>query len=528
VSLRPGTFVSFVAHDLRLGARGFAGMFGALPARRVAAILVAAMVGLHLVAWPAALWFGGHESGADGDKFLTAAMRSGVFFALPWVVASAMTAVTRMLYQRGDLDLLFASPIFPRDALAARLFAQAIEAVASVGLLLLPLADACALQGRPHWLALYPALFACGLFGAGLGLMLALALFFAVGPRRARAISQIGATLVGASAVLGAQIVAMLPNSARTSLFDALAFNSGGDALRRLATLPERAAGGEPAALVGWMALALAMFVAAILVFGGGFARAALQSAGAPSSPGRARTGTRFRARLGPTLRLKEHRLLWRDPWLLSQIMLQVLYTLPVGGILWRNGGATGTAGIAFAPTLVVIAGQLAGSLAWIALSAEDAPEFLATAPVTRGEIERGKLAAIALPVAAIMTPPLFALAFVSAWDAFCALGCGVGASLSAALLMLWRQKPARRGLVLRRHSQSKLVALLEHWLSLLWAVATGVAVFGSAAFAVPIALVGLTLWLIRPAAPLGDPRSALAINANASPARADIEVRAG
>ena len=147
-------------------------------------------------------------------------------------------------------------------------------------------------------------------------------------------------------------------------------------------------------------------------------------------------------------------------------MMLQVLYTLPVGIMLWRNGGATGTAGVAFGPTLVVIAGQLAGSLAWIALSAEDAPDFLATAPVTRGEIERGKLAAIALPVAAIMTPPLVALAFASPWGAFCALGCGIGASLSAALLMLWRQAPARRGLVLRRHSQSKLVALVEHWLS--------------------------------------------------------------
>ena len=81
---------------------------------------------------------------------------------------------------------------------------------------------------------------------------------------------------------------------------------------------------------------------------------------------------------------------------------------------------------------------------------------------------------------------------------------------------------------MLRRHSQSKLVALLEHWLSLLWAVATGVAVFASAAFAVPIVLVGVTLWLIRPAAPPGDPQSALAINANASPTRADIEVRVG
>lgn len=511
MNLRTGTFVSLVAHGARLGVRGFAGMFGALPARRVLGLLVAAFVGLHLVAWPVALWFGSLENGADGRQFITAAMRSGVVFVLPWIVASTMTAVTRMLYQRSDFDLLFASPAPPREVLAARLLAQAIEAIGSVGLLLLPLADACALQGRPHWLALYPALLASGLFGAGLGLMLALGLFFAVGPRRARLVSQLGATLVGASAVLSAQVVAMLPNSARARLFEALASNSGVDLLNRLATLPERAAEGDPSALMGWTALALAVFVTAVFIFGDGFVLAALQSGGAPSAPGRVRTATRFRARLGPSLRLKERRLLWRDPWLLSQMLLQVLYTLPIGIILWRNGGATGSAGIAFGPTLVVIAGQLAGSLAWIALSAEDAPDFLATAPVTRGEIERGKLAAIALPVAVIMTPPLIALAFASTWGAFCALGCGIGASVSAALLMLWRQAPAKRGLVLRRHSQSKLVALVEHWLSMLWAIATGVAVFGSVGFVVPIALVGLTLWLIRPAAP-GGRRTALAL----------------
>ena len=55
---------------------------------------------------------------------------------------------------------------------------------------------------------------------------------------------------------------------------------------------------------------------------------------------------------------------------------------------------------------------------------------------------------------------------------------------------MLWRQAPARRGMVLRRHSASKLVALGEHWLSLLWALATGVAALGSATFLIPVALV--------------------------------------
>ena len=65
---------------------------------------------------------------------------------------------------------------------------------------------------------------------------------------------------------------------------------------------------------------------------------------------------------------------------------------------------------------------------------------------------------------------------------------------------MLWRQAPARRGLVLRRHSQSKLVALAEHWLSLCWAAATGMAALGYVEAAAPFALAVLTLWLARPA----------------------------
>jgi ABC-2 type transport system permease protein len=494
---------------MKLGAREFLAVFGAMPPRRIGLILVAVAVALHALAWPIALWLGSRENGPDGTNFQAFAMRIGAGFVLPWAVASPMTSIARQLYQRGDWDLLFASPVAARDALAARLVTQAIEAVASVGLLLLPLANASALQGRVHWLAVYPALAAAGLFGAGLGLTLALALFFAVGPRRARVVSQVGATLVGASAVLGAQFVAMLPEAARERLFAAMDAPGGGSF--RLLTLPARAAAGEPGALAGWIALALAMFGAAVWIFGAPFARAALQSAGAPSAPGRSRASTQFRATLGPTLRLKEHRLLWRDPWLLSQMMLQVLYTLPIGLMLWRNGGPTGAAGVAFGPTIAVIAGQLTGSLAWIALSAEDAPDFVATAPATRGDVERGKLAAVAPPVAMVMTPALMALAWAAPWGALCAALGAIGAGGSAGLLMLWRQAPARRGMVLRRHSQSKLVALAEHWLSMLWAMATGIAAFGSWTFVAPIALAALTLWAVRPRGKAGR----LTLNAN-------------
>ena len=72
-----------------------------------------------------------------------------------------------------------------------------------------------------------------------------------------------------------------------------------------------------------------------------------------------------------------------------------------------------------------------------------------------------------------------------------CALLFGAGAIASSALVNLWRQAPSRRGLVLRRHSQSKLVGLMEHLVSILWAVA---AVIGSWAVLVPLAAVAAVL----------------------------------
>jgi ABC-2 type transport system permease protein len=380
--------------------------------------------------------------------------------------------------------------------LAARALSIAVGAVASVGLLLAPLADVAALRGHPHWLALYPALLAAGLMGTGLGIVVAMGLFLAAGPRRARLFGQIAATAVGASAVLGAQVVAMLPEGMRASILAAFAApaNSAG-----LFWTPVRAAAGDPQAILVWIAFGAVVFALACVLFGERFARAAIASAGAPAHAGVAARGTsRFGASASSVLRIKERRVIWRDPWLMSQLILQAAYTTPLAVILWRGGGPTGTVGVAFTPALVVIAAQLAGALSWIAFSAEDAPDFLATAPVSRAVVERAKIAAIGQPIALILSLPLAALAFASLWAGFCALLFGAGAIASAALVNLWRQAPSRRGLVLRRHSQSKLVGMMEHLVSILWAVATTTAVIGSWATLVPLAAVAAVLALNR------------------------------
>jgi ABC-2 type transport system permease protein len=88
-----------------------------------------------------------------------------------------------------------------------------------------------------------------------------------------------------------------------------------------------------------------------------------------------------------------------------------------------------------------------------------------------------------------------------SPWSALLAALFALGAGVSTALLNLWRQAPARRTMVLRRHSQSKLVGLIEHLLSILWAVGAVIAIIGSWTAIVPLAMASAVLWLNRPRA---------------------------
>ena len=46
-------------------------------------------------------------------------------------------------------------------------------------------------------------------------------------------------------------------------------------------------------------------------------------------------------------------------------------------------------------PVLVMAAGQLAGGLAWLAISGEDAPDLVATAPIPASFIIRAKIEAV-------------------------------------------------------------------------------------------------------------------------------------
>ena len=128
------------------------------------------------------------------------------------------------------------------------------------------------------------------------------------------------------------------------------------------------------------------------------------------------------------------------------------------------------------AGAVTFMAGQVAGSLAWITISAEDAPELLAVAPVDGAVMRRAKLTATMIPVAVLLAAPLGALLWLTPWIGVCATTGAIASAASAGLVNLWFEKPAPRKAFRNRRGGSILGAVAEMLLGLGWGVTAGMA----------------------------------------------------
>ena len=62
-------------------------------------------------------------------------------------------------------------------------------------------------------------------------------------------------------------------------------------------------------------------------------------------------------------------------------------------------------------PVIVMAAGQLAGGLAWLTISGEDAADLVATAPLPPSRVIRAKIEVVLIAIAVIFAPLVLALA---------------------------------------------------------------------------------------------------------------------
>jgi ABC-2 type transport system permease protein len=430
---------------------------------------------------------------------------TGAVFAILFslMLSQALMLITESLYQRGDLDLLLSSPIPLWRVLLVRMSAIAIN----VGLLYLILIGAVfvwlPLFGGWAWMSFAPAILMLSLFSTAIGLVLARAMFALIGPKNTRIAAQILGSLIGAAFFIATQVPRLTEDETRAQAMRE-AFERAipilGDPTSPL-SLPARAAFGIGFDFWIWALVSLGAFLAAVWWYASRFARDAAAISGLGARRKRAARAARgMRAGLNAALVFKEWRLLRRDPLLLSQILLPLLYFTPLFAVFGARLGEEGFDRIAaagFSSAFVLLVTSFAASLAWLTVSAEDAPELIASAPVSRDRIDNAKAIAAAAPSVLLLAPPVIgACIVVSPMAGLWLLLGGAAAILSACLIAIWHQTPGSRKQFRRRTRGSLALNLGRSFLALGWIGATGLAVAGWPLAAIVPALISLGLLL--------------------------------
>ncbi|MFZ0607856.1 MAG: permease [Xanthobacteraceae bacterium] len=501
---QPGTAIWFAQHEWRLSWRDWVGMMsGGKPKRLRRAVIAITLfvVFMHFVAY----WMVGRFAAAAPDKTTLVAITASVLMSWLLMISQAMETTTRALYARSDLDLILASPAAAENVFAVRI----VTVAASMALMALPLAapfiDILIAYGGWRWLGAYGLIAAMGATATALAAGLSVALFRVVGPKRTRFVAQVVAAVIGAAFVIGLQMAAILSSGSisRSVLLQSQTLLAHLPDAGSLVWWPARAALGDAVALLGILALSFALLAMTIVLVAPRFGEYAVVAAGVQAAGIVQRRSRSFR-RTTPqqSLRLKEWILLRRDPWLVSQTLMQMLYLIPPALLLWRSFDGGHGAYQLLVPVLVMAAGQLAGGLAWLAISGEDAPDLVASAPIPSGSVVRAKIEAVLGVVAVVFAPLVAVLAMVSPWHAFIT-GLGIVVAAAAATsIQLWFRTQAKRSQFRRRQVSSRLATFAEAFSSIGWAATAAVAAASLTLAVAPAVLALLVVggtWFMSP-----------------------------
>lgn len=460
----------------------------------VAAVLV--LLFFHLVAYPLAL--GARYMSPLPIASIYELVTGGALFVFLMMMSAALVAAVQAIFARGDIDLMLSSPIPPHSIILVRAGAVALTAVGGSAILGLPFANVLGLMVTPRWFVAYLALPALALLATAVSLLVALGLFRLMGARRTRIFAQILGGLLGIAAFLLMQ----LPNLLRTTGSDAAATRRLEDlfagiplpAPESLLWLPARALMGEPLPLAVGLLLSVGLFALVAHGLAGRFIASMTAAGASQSGRPRRRTASRpFRTGTVSVMRRKELRLIARDPGLVTKIMQQAIYLVPLAAMAWKYG----IHNIALSwLILVLIAGNLAAAFGWLAVSGEDAPDLLSASPLRPADMLRAKLEAALLPVGVALLMPIVAAGYIDAWLGLTLATCCTGAALSCATLQLLNPNPGKRSEFNKRANGRWAMGIAELLLSAGWAAtAAGMLAHSPWALIGPPLLLGLPVF---------------------------------
>lgn len=460
----PPGLVWLLAHELRIGWR----TIGAISSRIMAVLGVLLLAAAHLAGW-------GLMRSPALDRGLQSAPAVVILFTAVvamLVLATAFRIAVHALFERGDLDLLLASPVPVIHVYAIRGLAVALGSVATLAIFILPVANMGPFAGKWGSLAAYPMLAAVGLASAGIALAATLTLVRAMGVRRAKIAAQILGAVVGAALLMASQVQGVLSSATRNAISEwtrtePVAWWLGASSPM---TWPLRGMLGEAFPALTIVAGGVLIFAIVIALTWRSFASSTRESP-ALSGPTKASDADARRRFSGSTAAIvvrKELLLIGRDHMLIARSLLQVLYLIPLFLILLRKAQPPAM----IAAVLVLLASSLAASLAWMTVSGEEAPDLLDSSPVAAERLRWLKALAALIPVAVLVIPFLgwYAVMLPSALPAL--LPCLVAAIASSAVVQVWTGKPGSPRDLRGKPRQGLLVTLAETFSSLGWAAA--------------------------------------------------------
>jgi ABC-2 type transport system permease protein len=477
---RAGTILWFAHHEGRLAWRDWLWLMSTRHRSVRRAVLGAIAIGLFLHAFAFLVLHRYPDLSRPPDQRMLIVLTGILALYGSLMVSQAMERVTRAFYGRADLDLILSSPVVAWRLFAVRIGAIAVTIAAMSLALAAPFINVLTWFGGLRWLAAYGVIAALAMVGLALALILTVGLFHTIGPIRTRLCAQIVAAAIGASFAIGVQFAAILSygTPSRVVLLQSEALTRYAPDIESFFWWPARAILGDLPALAVVFCIGSVVLTATISIFAPLFGQLALASGSiSPNVIRRRRRSCRFR-QTSPTraLRRKEWILLLRDPWLVSQTLMQLLYLLPPAFLLWRSFYNGNGSSALLVPVLIIAAGQLAGSLAWLAISGEDAADLIASAPVTTACAVRAKTEAVMGVIAIVFGPFLVALLFSGPISAFIATLGVASAAASATSIQFWFRARAKRSQLRRRHTSSLVATFAEALSSFSWAGAAALA----------------------------------------------------
>jgi ABC-2 type transport system permease protein len=388
-----------------------------------------------------------------------------------FMLSSGLKSSVEVLFDRGDLDLLLSSPLPSRSIFTVRLLAVVVGVGGTYLFFFAPFANVGLLMGQFRWLGIYPSIVGSAAVASSLAMLLTLGLVRLLGARRTRVVAQIIGALSGAAMFLASQAFNFTSSSHKAQAAQMLThWLAPGSVLgpESLLWLPAKAVFGAPLPLLG-----MTLFAGCVLAFTvysthrffvRGLQQAASMVSVAPAPAGGVRY--QFGRNLAHTVLVKEWRLIARDPHLVSQILLQLLYLLPLMFLVFSNNGVRLPA---IAIGMTMLSGSLAASLAWIVIQAEEARDLLLLSPANARVIRFAKLAAAAMPPLALVCVPLLWMVVQQPLSGLLTCFTVVGAVVGACLVVMWSGRPGERGKFSARGAGNLMGNLLELTSTIAW-----------------------------------------------------------